>query len=89
MNLGKRFHIARMFGYSGEYRKYAILTPLLVLVECFFDILIPYLMAMMIDVGIVRGDVDYVVRIGLLMILFAVISMIFGTIAARDRKSVV
>lgn len=83
MNLGKRFHIARMFGYSGEYRKYAILTPLLVLVECFFDILIPYLMAMMIDVGIVRGDVDYVVRIGLLMILFAVISMIFGTIAAR------
>ena len=72
-----------MFSYSGAYRKYAVLTPGFVLLECFLDILIPFLMARMIDVGIARRDVDYIVRTGGLMILCAAASMIFGTIAAR------
>lgn len=78
-----KFPILRMFSYSGEYRKYAILTPLFVLLECFLDILIPFLMARIIDVGIAQRDMDYIVRTGLLMILCAVVSMVFGTIAAR------
>lgn len=81
--LKTKFPILRMFSYSGAYRKYAVLTPGFVLLECFLDILIPFLMARMIDVGIARRDVDYIVRTGGLMILCAAASMIFGTIAAR------
>lgn len=75
--------ILRMFSYSGEYRKYAILTPTLVLFECALDIFIPFLMARIIDVGITQRDVPYVVRTGLLMILCAVVSMVLGAVAAR------
>lgn len=82
-DLSQKFPILRMFNYAGEYRKYSILTPTLVFIECIFDIIIPFLMAKIIDVGIANSDVPYVVRTGQLMIVCAVASMIIGAFGAR------
>lgn len=72
-----------MFGFSGKYKKYAILTPILVALECVLDILIPFLMAKIIDIGIPEKDVGLVVRFGLMMIGSALLSLSFGAVAAR------
>lgn len=83
MNLSKRFEIVRMFSYADKYLKYAILTPILVALECVLDILIPFLMAKIIDVGIPQKDIQLVVRFGLMMIGAAVLSILLGAVAAR------
>ena len=73
----------RIFRYFGKYKKYAILAPLSVSAEVLLEIWIPYLMADIIDIGIANKDMDYVVRIGGLMMLAAVISIVFGVLAGR------
>lgn len=71
----------KVFSYLGEYKKYAILTPLVMIGEVLMEILIPYVMAEMINVGI-KGDggTAYTVKAGLLMILMAVVSLCFGAL---------
>lgn len=83
MNLSKRIEIVRMFSYADKYLKYAILTPILVALECVLDIMIPFLMAKIIDVGIPQKDIRLVVRFGLMMIGAAVLSILLGAVAAR------
>ena len=73
----------RIFGYFGKYKKYAILAPLTVSLEVLLEIWIPYLMADIIDVGIANKDTNYVIRIGGLMVLVALISLAFGAFAGR------
>lgn len=72
-----------MFSYADKYLKYAILTPILVALECVLDIMIPFLMAKIIDVGIPQKDIRLVVRFGLMMIGAAVLSILLGAVAAR------
>lgn len=72
-----------MFSFAGKYRKYAILAPILVALECVLDILIPFLMAKIIDDGIPQKDIELVVRFGLMMIGAAILSLAFGAFAAR------
>ncbi len=69
----------KIFSHLGEYKKYAILTPIVMIGEVAMEILIPYVMAEMINVGI-KGDggTAFTVKAGLLMILMAVISLTFG-----------
>ena len=76
-------NIRRILGYLGEYKKYAILAPLTVSLEVLLEIWIPYLMADIIDIGIANKDTDYVLRIGGLMALAAVISLVLGALAGR------
>ena len=73
----------RIFGYFGKYKKYAILAPLTVSLEVLLEIWIPYLMADIIDVGIANKDTNYVMRIGGLMVLVALVSLAFGAFAGR------
>lgn len=67
----------------GEYKKQSILSPITIIGEVAMEVLIPYVMAEIIDNGIKKGDVGYVTRMGLLMMLMAVISLFFGAVAAR------
>ena len=46
-----------------EYKKESIMTPILVIFEVFMEVLIPLLMAQIIDVGIANGDMGYILRI--------------------------
>ena len=69
--------------YMYKYRWYAVLAPLCVAGEVLFEILIPRLMAAIVDVGIANTDLDYVLRTGGLMVLAAVCALILGLLAVR------
>ncbi len=73
----------RILGYLGRYKKYAILAPVTVSLEVLLEIWIPYLMADIIDIGIANKDTAYVVRIGGLMVLTAILSLALGAFAGR------
>lgn len=66
-----------------EYKKPAILTPLFVVGEVIMEVVIPLLMAALIDYGINAGDMNFVLKMGAGLLVCAVISMIFGGAAGR------
>ena len=61
-----------------EYKKDAILTPIFVSLEVILEVIIPLLMANLIDDGVYGGNMNMVYKIGLELILCAVLSLIFG-----------
>ena len=67
----------------GHYWKYALLAPSIILIEVCMEILMPLVMAKIIDIGIANGDVGYVTRMGLLMIGMAILSLCAGVLAGR------
>ncbi len=60
-----------------EYKKQSFLTPVLVAAEVFVEVLIPLLMAKIIDVGIMNGDMAYIIKLGALLVLLAVVALFF------------
>ena len=58
-----------------EYKKQSFLTPVLVAAEVFVEVLIPLLMAKIIDVGIMNGDMAYIIKLGALLVLLAVVAL--------------
>ena len=66
-----------------EYKKDAILTPVCVAIEVILEIIIPLLMANLIDDGIYGGEMNMVYKIGLELILCAVLSLIFGMLSGK------
>ena len=66
-----------------EYKRESVLTPLLVVLEVFMEVLIPLLMANIIDIGIVKGDMGYIIRTGLLLVGLAVLALLFGAEAGH------
>ena len=69
--------------YVKEYKKSAILTPIFVVLEVVMEVIIPLLMAQIIDVGIQNGDVKYILEIGGLLIVSAILSLTFGMLSGR------
>ena len=67
----------------GEYKKASIATPLLTALEVVMDVLIPYVTALLIDRGIMAGDMQAVYLYGLLMVGMALLSLLFGILAGR------
>ena len=65
-----------------EYRKPAIATPFLMIGEVAMEVLIPMLMALIIDNGVYKGDMDYIVRMSILIVLAAFLSLSFGVLGA-------
>ena len=61
-----------------EYKREAFLTPVLVCLEVLMEVLIPLLMAKIIDVGIMEGDMAYIIKMGLLLIVMAMLALAFG-----------
>lgn len=76
--------IKKMAACIGEYKKYAILTPIVMIGEVIMEISIPFVMAQIIDKGI-KGDggIRYTVLMGLLMVLMALVSLCFGALGGR------
>ena len=66
-----------------EYKKQSFLTPVLVAAEGFVEVLIPLLMAKIIDVGIMNGDMAYIIKLGALLVLLAVTALFFGAKAGQ------
>ena len=72
-----------VFSYVGKYKKQAILTPITIMGEVAMEVLIPYVMANIIDKGVNKGDVGYVAKMGGVMVCMAIVSLFFGAIAGR------
>ena len=70
--------IKKLAACVGEYKKYAIATPFIMLGEAVMDIVLPLIMANMIDYGIQAKDMGYTIRMGLLMILCTLFALICG-----------
>ena len=59
--------LKRIFGYLGPYRKDLVFGAFLVVVETSFELVIPVLMAGIIDTGVAGGDVAYILHKGVQM----------------------
>ena len=69
----------RVLGKSvREYKKPAIITPILVTCEVVLEVIIPLLMAKLIDEGIYAGEMSSILKIGLTLIFASILSLIFG-----------
>lgn len=66
-----------------EYKRETILTPVFVALEVFMEVLIPLLMAKIIDVGIMEGDIGYIVKMGIILVVLAMVSLFFGAKAGQ------
>lgn len=66
-----------------KYWIYAVLSPILMILEVLADIIIPYLMSRIVDIGIVNHDIDFIVRTGIIMIISALLAMAFGIMSAH------
>ena len=66
-----------------EYKKASILTPIFVTVEVVMEVLIPFVMASLIDKGIEAGSMSVIWKYGILLLVLAMISLAFGTLAGR------
>lgn len=70
------------------YRKKAVLGVMCKVVEVVFDILTPMVVARMIDVGVANQDMPYVIRLGGLLLLFAVVGYAFTVVCQRLAATV-
>lgn len=64
-----------------EYKLPSILAPILVTCEVVMEVIIPLLMSMLIDYGITKNDMGYIVKMGAVLILCCLISLIFGALS--------
>ena len=75
--------IKKLWSCVGDYKIYAFLSPITIIGEVLLEISIPFVMAKIIDVGVANGDVAYITKMGILMILMALISLSFGALAGK------
>lgn len=61
-----------------KYMVFAILSPIFMIIEVLGDVIIPYLMAGIVDVGIANQDINYIVKTGIMMIVVALVAMSLG-----------
>ncbi|MDR7856869.1 ABC transporter ATP-binding protein [Tissierella sp.] len=61
-----------------KYIVFAVLSPIFMILEVLGDVIIPYLMSRIVDVGIANQDIDYIIKTGIVMILVALFAMFFG-----------
>ncbi len=70
--------IKKFYPFIKEYKKYLILGPLCVLIEVIAELLMPYLMSKIVDIGIPALDNGYILHIGIIMAVLAIIAIAFG-----------
>ena len=75
--------LKKLASYIKDYKKDTILTPIFVILEVVMEVIIPLLMARIIDVGIQNGDVHYILEMGALLIVSAILSLTFGMLSGR------
>ena len=75
--------IKKLVSHLGAYKRAAILTPLFAALEAIMDVLLPTIMAFIIDQGIEKGDMNAILRYGLLTFLVAAIALVLGVLAGK------
>ena len=75
--------LKRIFSYMKQYKKYACLALLCIAVEAVLELMVPMIMADLIDNGVANGDTAYIYTKGLQMAGCAVLALILGIGSAR------
>lgn len=76
--------LQKLLQYLGkEYSRYSNIGRLFVAGEVILDMLLPYLMSKIVDVGIATQDIGYIIRMALLMVGIALISMVLGVYGSK------
>ncbi len=75
--------IKKLVSHLGEYKRAAILTPLFSALEAIMDVLLPTIMALIIDQGIEKGDMNAIVKYGLLTFGVAAVALVLGVLAGK------
>jgi len=79
--------IQRLTESIREYKKDSLLTPLFVTLEVIMEVIIPLILASLIDDGITSGDMGIILRLGLVLFIAAILSLIFGVLAGKFAAS--
>ena len=80
--------LKKLFPYLGGYRRLALVTPLLMILEVACELALPRFMANIVDVGIASGDLNYILKMGGIMLVLAVCSMLCGMFGAKFAATV-
>ena len=75
--------IKKLVSHLGEYKAASIKTPLFAALEAIMDVLLPTIMAFIIDQGIEKGDMNAILKYGLLTFLVAVVALALGVLAGK------
>ena len=75
--------IKKLVSHLDEYKAASIKTPLFAALEAIMDVLLPTIMAFIIDQGIEKGDMNAIIRYGLLTFLVAAIALVLGVLAGK------
>ena len=67
----------------GEFKKDTIMTPIYVILEVIMEVIIPLLMAKIVDIGLANGDIKYVVKIGIIMLISSFLALYFGMTSGK------
>lgn len=79
--------IKKLSVYIKEYKKDTILTPIFMILEVIMEMIIPLLMAAIIDNGLEGGSIKYVCFIGIIMLITAMLSLTFGALGGKFGAS--
>ncbi len=66
-----------------EYKKSSILTPVFVTFEVILEVIIPLLMAKLIDYGIEAGNMQYILKMGAILVICCIVSLTFGALSGK------
>ncbi|MDL4907985.1 ABC transporter ATP-binding protein [Enterococcus gallinarum] len=75
--------IKKLLANVGDYKKASLLTPVYVAGEVALDVIMPLIMAMMIDQGIEKGHAGVILRYGGLLFLCSLLALMLGTLGGR------
>lgn len=78
---GRTIHMQKLMKYLLSYRLDVAAAVFLIFLQSLTQLLLPDLMARMVDFGIVGGDINYIYRMGAYMLVISVFSMIFSIAA--------
>lgn len=80
---GERNMLRRIFSYMGEYKKYLYLAVICITGESVFELVIPLIMANILDIGVANQDKVYIFQQGGIMLVCALLALVLGIGSAR------
>ena len=70
-----------------EYKKDSLLTPIFISIEVVLEVLMPFMMAWIIDDGINKKDMNFIIKIGIILVIMSFISLVAGVLAGKYAAS--
>ena len=66
-----------------EFKAVSLITPVFMILEVIMEMIIPYLMASIIDNGVNAGDMNHIIKTGMIMIVIALLGFLSGLAGGR------